>query len=276
MDKKRIEIFALFFYCIAVLIFYTAPLNLDNHGNIANIISSTFQLPPIYFGYLALKYFGAKTTQGKSIFFILISLISWAIADIIWSVIPGSPVVSIADVFYLAGYPFFAFGVLAGIQTLYPDFLKSIKNLAAISLITLSVVAIYLKFFPFLWSSESGFIENLTTAGYVLADLVLIVLILMIIYLVFSGFYSNSWIIIGAAIVANFIGDLMYTLNSESYAPGSLIDLWWLFGGILLSVGFIVLVKTAETLSKRISLPIPKGQFGNSRRKNTNKNGAYK
>jgi hypothetical protein len=251
MKKIKRVILLLFVYSLVISTIHYFRIGNDYYDLITTIINVITGLIPIYFGYLALRYFGLKTLQGKSILFITLTMFLWLLGDIIW-VIVKEVVVSVADIVWLVGYPLFGLGVFYGIKVAYPDYFSEKKKMIILSLILVVLIIVYFKFFPLSWDNEISIVENIVTFGYIFADLLLVIFIVLLISLVFSGVYSQGWIVIGIGALMWWIGDIYYAINYETYVGGDLIDLVWYFGFLFYALGLILLKHNAEKITNGI------------------------
>ncbi len=257
MEKIKKIVWFLIAYALIISVIHYFRIGGEQYDNIATVINIITLLITIYFGYSAVKYFGLKTMQGKSVLCIMISMVSWLIGDMIW-LVNENAIVSIADAFWLVAYPILGLAILYGIKTFSPDFFSQKKKLIVLGLILAVLVIIYFKFFPLSWDSEISIIENIVISGYIIVDLLLLMLIILLVLLVFSGFYSQAWIVIAIGITCTLTGDLYYAVNYESYSGGDLIDLAWYFGYLLYGLGFALMEWNAKKALRIMKRKMPK------------------
>ena len=127
------------------------------------------------------------------------------------------------------------------------------KKLAIIVLGCIAVVFLYFNFVPLSWDKEIGTLENITTAGYILADLVLAILSTIILGIVFYGSYSTFWILFTVGSLFRLVGDILYTLNYDLFQTGSMMELPWLFSYIFYAASFIMLKAQTQKLVDSIA-----------------------
>lgn len=199
-------------------------------------------------GVSAMRHFGLKNDQGKAILLITIQLAIWFIADMLWTFVFEEAVVSISDVLWILGYPLIFVATLYGIRSIDPDYFKNWPRLVFSIAVILLIVFLYLKAFPLAWDSEISVAENLSTGAYTIGDIVLMIPVVLLISLVITGFYSIPWVLIGLGIVSTFIGDVIYTINYETYAGGDLVDVLWYLQYILFAAAFIVLTHKSHKI----------------------------
>ncbi|MEK6943635.1 MAG: hypothetical protein AABX00_06235 [Nanoarchaeota archaeon] len=247
MGKTSKSIVFLVVYSLMVLAIFFFRLGGNYYIKIVDWLTYITPLISVFFGYTTFKYFGKESKQGKSILILTFATFLFFAAEVIWNLL-GNPVVSIADLFWFSGFFLIYAAIIYSILMVYGDYFKNKKRVLIIAAISIIVSFFYFKLLPLSWNSEISPIENVVTTGYIFADLVLIILLVIMLSIVFSGSYSLFWIVFALAILIRVVSDVLYTLNYESYEVGSMIDLGWLFNYILFALSFIVLKHKAEAL----------------------------
>ena len=244
MAESRKTLYWLFAYVLLVIAAFYFRESLGRLNDMISIITPAIT---VYFGYKAYKFFGSKSLQGKSILLITICMGLFLFGDFYW-ILHDKEVISIADLLWLLGYPFFIVGIYLGVIIIDPDFFKQRKNMLVTGLL-LIVAAMYLKFFPLSWNSEAGFLENLVTYGYVIADVMLLFFTLLVVYvsyLIRSGKYFKFWVAVGIGNILFLVADSLYAINYATYISGDFVDMIWILGYIAYAIGFIILVDNAS------------------------------
>ena len=247
MEKDRKVVLLVIFYALVIFVIHYFRLGGKQYSAITTIISYVSGIIPIYFGYLAINYFGLKTLQGKSVLFLTIAQAFWMLGDILWlalEIVGGTAAVS--DIAYIAGYPMVLVGVYFGIKTVNLELVKDYKKIACFTISLLIFFYFYLNYFPASWDNEISFLENVVTYGYSIADLILLASASWLIFIVISGSFSIVWLLIGISFLINFLADIYYSLNYETYANGDLIDLGWYFAYLVYGLGLFYLRYNAE------------------------------
>lgn len=247
MDKSEKNVSILVAY--AILIFFIYSTRLGGETIYPWLIGALTVLTPLIalaIGFDSLKFFCVTCLQGKVVLFMMLGIALWMFGDVYW--LFDETVPSIADASYLLGYLSFAIAFYYAIRLVDPSFsfFKNPLKLAIVGLITALVLYLYFHLTPISWDTSMGIIENFLTSGYILADALLILLLVIIIYLILNSEYQKAWLLFGAAIVLTLIGDVIFTLNFTTYKPGDMTDVYWLFGYICFATGFIILKQGAQ------------------------------
>jgi hypothetical protein len=182
----------------------------------------------------------------------------WGLADIYW-LFSGQETVSLADFLYFAGYLFLMIGVFQGIRLSNPDMLKNPKRFLLFLMVLVVLIGAYLYFYPLSWNYEAGVLENISTAGYVIMDMLLLITVLFMIFSLFSGALSAGWIFIGLGVIVTLVGDLIYLSTYETYANGDPIDLLWFLGYLFFAYAFVHFMRANAKVQE-----LMKQQIGNS------------
>ena len=219
---------------------------------VADTIVLILSLLAVISGLYAYRMHGFKSIQGKALLFITLGVFFWFLGELTWGiyeVVLGieTPVASIADVFWIIGYPFF----LAGFYHVWkisstPTDKKKLTLSAIVTILILS--SLTYSAIPALIDVEMSFAEKASTAGYVIGDmLVLIALTVSITHLLGSRF-AKPWSIIFLATLMATIADIYYMNFLEIYETGNLIDLLWDLDYMLLAFGFFYYRETVKGL----------------------------
>jgi len=184
--------------------------------------------------------FRVSGKHGKAWIVFTIFAISWFTAEQIWLVYELiyeiDPWPSVADVFYLSGYPFlFAFSIL---------YLLPVRNAISKKLVISSLlitVALLIPTFSLAYqtnSSENDF-EVALAASYPVLDAIVLCPALIGVSLFFKGKVNFLWSLVCIAMVLNVIADAGFLMLSmdDSYYTGHPIDLLYLWAYILFAFG---------------------------------------
>jgi hypothetical protein len=225
-------------FVIISLIYIFKPGSEAAFITLTEIITIAAPFIAVAIGAFFIKSYGARSLQGKAVLFLTLGFLCWGLADIYWT-FTGQATVSLADVFYFAGYLLLLVGIFQGIRISDPGIFKNPKKLSILLLSLVILISTYLYFYPLSWDYEIGFLENLTTAGYIVVDLLLMTSVVFIIFSLFSGAISAGWIFIGLGVLSTLIADLWYATNYEAYYAGHIIDLLWFLGYFLFAYALV-------------------------------------
>ena len=178
------------------------------------------------------RFFGWKSAQGKVAHLFALSVGFWLVADILWYALYGEAIVSPADGFYLMGYLPLATGLALAARSLRPK--RRILPIAAI--LALAALA-YLYLFPLGYKSGLSLAENIFTAGYVIADLLVLLPVILLIYMLAGGDWMSGWVLVALGGLFSLYADLSYAVHPDAYSLGALVDLAWYYGYLLLGLG---------------------------------------
>ncbi|HUF99381.1 MAG TPA: diguanylate cyclase [Ilumatobacter sp.] len=159
-------------------------------------------------------------------------LIAFALGDLMFSlneyVFAIEPFPSVADVFYLAGYPLMAGGLSGLVRRARPDGDRVALIDAAIVLVPSAVVGWIYLIDPYATESGSTTLERLVAGSYPLGDLLCLAVLIRLL----SG-ASGSWRQVPAALVwlagglfAMFVADVGFVLSQlhGNYQSGGVVD----------------------------------------------------
>ncbi len=239
-----------------------------------------FPLIATWAGFCAVKAYGLKSASGRALLYMTAGFGAWTAGELIWywfkDFLGIDPFPSIADVFYLLGYPLILVGLLksfrlAGIKPGLLDKRALVLGIGAILLLGVVVgyFGIYLAYAP-----EVSLAENLIAMSYGVADLVLIaasLLMLMLASVFKGGRLASFWGLVLFGVVTVLIADILFAIYNEPYvndvAPYVYMDLLWVFGDLLFAYGFFGLAfsvgEIQEKLRAAVSSPAVSSPKGN-------------
>ncbi|MCG9884115.1 MAG: hypothetical protein MH825_00820 [Cyanobacteria bacterium] len=239
-----------------------------------------------YLGAALLCFRNWRSTQilsGRSVWLLIgLGMLSYFIGNLFFSywelVLQKSPDVSPGDLFYIATYLLLAlgmllavlprrlnlelwqWGVVAAIGTAGTAFsfspliagsgAEETAEAAAVELASSTAPAWVIQVEEFL-SPFADFILSMYTIG----DILLLVLASALLLAFWGGRSAQSWRMIAAASISLYIADMWFnyaTANIPNYESGSLLEVFWIFSGVLFGVG-AVLEYDLSTRSRRSS-----------------------
>jgi hypothetical protein len=200
------------------------------------IVTSIF----VFLAVMISSRFKKTGNHGKAWLLFLGTAISWFIAETTWTVYELvyhlNPFPSVADIFYIAGYPFlFLFSI---------HYLKPFKKLISRKLIIFTTLIAIIVLIPNLYMTiDNNSNENKATialgATYPIADSIILIPALIGIFLFFRGEVNFLWTLLLIGILFEVIADTgfqYFTLNN-SYYTGHPIDILFIWSYIMFSFG---------------------------------------
>lgn len=179
-------------------------------------------------------------THGKAWMLFAVFATSWFIAEQLWmiyeTVYALDPWPSIADYFYVGGYPFlFAFSIFY----LHP-LRKAISKKLVISALSISILLLIPTFYiAYNTNTETNGYEIALAASYPVLDAIILCPALIGVTLFFKGEVNFLWSLVCLATILNVIADTGFLVLSidESYYTGHVIDILYLWAYVLFSFG---------------------------------------
>jgi hypothetical protein len=190
-----------------------------------------FSLTAFAMGLYASRLHGLKSAQGKAIFLISMGIFFWFLGELLWSIYEialgiEAPVLSFADLAWLAGYPFFVAGLYYVRKTAGTPLMKRKISVERTSFALLSAVIILYIIAPLL-AMDAGVLEKAVSLSYVIGDAILLAACIMVVVSLMWGRFSSPWLMITLAITLASLADLFYSFILGSYETGNWIDLLW-------------------------------------------------
>jgi len=184
--------------------------------------------------------FSVKGEHGRAWILFVGVAVSWFIAEQIWLVYDLvyhiDPFPSLADFFYLAGYPFLFLFSIYYLKPLKGAISKKTLTYTSLIAITLLVPSLYMA------SGQDSQISDFEFAlglSYPIADTIVLIPALIGVILFFRGEVNFLWSLICMAIILNVVADTGFLITSMngSYYMGHPVDMLFLWAYILFSFG---------------------------------------
>ena len=178
--------------------------------------------------------------HGKAWLFFLAISVSWFIAETTWSALElvyhENPFPSIADVFYLAGYPFwfcFLFYYIKPVKNAVTK--KMILGATAIS-VAMLIPSTYMAYDL---DPKVSLLSNVIATSYPILDSIIFIPALIGIVLFFRGEVNFTWSLVCIGIVLQSVGDSGFQIATftNTYYTGHPVDILFLWSYIFLSFG---------------------------------------
>jgi diguanylate cyclase len=232
------------------------------------LASGLFLVPPLVATLSAMyaaRLYHLSTPHGRAMSYFSIGLLSFLVGETLFYyyqfVAHTEPFPSVADIFYLAAYPFIFAGLVQEIRAHKPvwqSFNRLLLLLIGLLLSALSLIVAYFGVYLAYNGSES-LAYNAISIGYGLADLMLIVPTLFILKMVLDyrgGQLFVSWMFMLFGLLWMLAGDVLFAIYESSYSaldwPYTMIDLAWVSSYLLFSLSFL---HTASAI-KRLHLKL--------------------
>lgn len=216
---KPYLLFLLIYFLVVACIF---PIS--TNATLEQILYSGSSLVAIIMGFKAHQmYGGGKGSHSLIIFMTGIGV--WLIGDIIWwyqNLTTGITVPSIADFFYLLGYPLFFIAITNEILRVHISW-KSVNKafMGGVLLMALLFITVFSYFSIFLAYDKSySIIQNIVTLGYGIGDIILIIMSFFLLTLVNEyrgGKVSRCWLFLFLGFVVTLLADMLYALYVPNF-----------------------------------------------------------
>ncbi|MEM0473146.1 MAG: hypothetical protein QXF88_00290 [Candidatus Aenigmatarchaeota archaeon] len=233
-----------------IALYITKPFG-ENFYIIADILpvlnSSLFFL----FAFLAYKPYGFNSIQGKSLFFMFLGALSWFLGEATWFLyeLNGimSPNISIADFFWILGYPFFIIG-------LFNLFKISKSKITTTKIVFSAAITLFITIFTYILIEFSykniTLVEEILILSYVFLDALLLIKTFIVVSNIRKSEFFKPWSIILLSFSLILIADIIYYNIVEIYETGEWIDLLWILSYLSLGYGFYYHLKTTRKIIK--------------------------
>ena len=184
--------------------------------------------------------FSVKGEHGRAWILFVGLAASWFIAEQIWLVYDlvyqTDPFPSLADFFYLAGYPFLFLFSIYYLKQMKDAISKKTLTYTSLAAIALLVPSLYMAYST---DSEISAFELTLALIYPIADAIVLIPALIGVILFFRGEVNFLWSLMCVAIILNVVADTGFLITSMdgSYYMGHPIDMLFLWAYILFSFG---------------------------------------
>ena len=205
---------------------------------------------------IAAKRDGITGSHGKAWISFAVFSATWFIAEQIWMILElfynQKPFPSIADFFYIAGYPaYFIFAIL---------YLQPVKNAITKKMIIASLLVVAAVLVPNLYmafENNSGEDQVAIALGafYPVADAIVLAPALIGVILFFGGKVNFLWSLMFVGIIIEVLADtgFQYYSLDNSYYTGHPVDILFLWTYIIFSFGVHDHIKIFRTRQDSLS-----------------------
>lgn len=241
-------------FFIDVLLYFFQPLGQD-FFIIADLTSMAFSFLAVVFGIYAYRSHQFSDAQGKALFFLTFGIFLWFLGETTWAIYEINfglltPSPTIADFFWISAYPLFLISLSYIWRLALWPIGKKWFILLAFILLTVSFSLWYFSI-PTLIGPSLSPAEKISTAGYVLGDMLVLNSLIIVMAYLFKNKLLKAWGLILLGTVFSTIADVLYTHTYAAYMSGNLIDLFWDFSYIIFAIAFLYYrSKWQQVLSK--------------------------
>jgi len=178
--------------------------------------------------------------HGKAWLFLLGTSVSWFLAETTWTayelIYDKNPFPSIADVFYIAGYPLMLGFLMYYLKPVRRAITKKMILAAIMISATIAIPSIYMAYSP---EPDVTVFENVLATAYPILDSIIFIPAIIGIALFFRGEVNFTWSLICTGILCFAIGDIgfQYATFTNTYYTGHPADIVLMWSYILFSFG---------------------------------------
>jgi hypothetical protein len=259
--QKLLIIFGI--YLLITIPFYVFDLGGSNHDLITNIL---YLIPPLVatvLGFLAARAYGFSTPKGKALLLLAFGFFFWFIGEVLYFVLDlileQSPFPSLADVYYIIGYPLLFIGLVMKAKVSPIKWTKQKTIIMLIYSLILDPIVLYFGVFK-VYDSSVGIVQNFTSIFYGVGDLILLATSLAVLLKIIEykqGKLFLPWLLILIGFFLTLIADILFTQFFTEYNEDNLffrnMDLLWILSYLAIGFGFFGLIDVIRTVQKNIS-----------------------
>lgn len=200
------------------------------------MVTATFVILTI----ILVSRFKKTGDHGKAWLFLLGTSVSWFLAETTWTVYEliydKNPFPSIADVFYIAGYPLMLGFLMYYLRPVRKAITKKMMMSAILISVSMAIPSIYMAYSP---EPDVTLFENVLATSYPILDSIIFIPAIIGIALFFRGEVNFTWSLICIGILCFAIGDIgfQYATFTNTYYTGHPADIILMWSYILFSFG---------------------------------------
>ncbi|MDD5171741.1 MAG: hypothetical protein PHF60_01770 [Candidatus ainarchaeum sp.] len=217
----------------------------DYFGSLVDILTVLVALLAtigLFRAYRSLKKDGSE--DAEIFFFFTISELFWLIAEVVWAFYEiilqiEAPLPSFADVFWVAGYLPFIYGLYLAFD--YIEFHRKAAIVAVVIYLAASAFTIPLLR-DNLMHGEGGILANVTYTGYIMADTIMFALSIPVLVAFFAKPIGRAWLLIGLSTSVVAIADIwFFQLNaSGQYTSDHIVNYLYMLDYVWIFIGSIL------------------------------------
>ncbi len=250
-------------FCIAILIIFTLTLLIFRNDPPLKLAFSDILTPLINLFAVICLLHASKFSKvyGKRVYYawliLAIGQLFFVLGDISWAYIElylnQSPIFSLADIFYLAYYPIFALGIFLLPRTRFNRLYlgKIILDISIVG-ITMGVLLWAFLINPLFVNVDGNLESAYVSLSYVILDLVLLFALLDMVYNRIGDLKIDPLFLLAAGILVQIISDIIfiYQTGQGTFSSGSLLDIGWIIGFLLIGLAGILQSENAIEFSR--------------------------
>lgn len=252
----------------SLIVFFSIILASYTFGPSNFFSNCLFLLTPIIavlFGIYAISTYRLSNDHGKVMALLTTGILFWLIGESIfflfqfaWHI---SPYPSVADIFYLIGYPLILMGLAKEIMIHKVDLRNLNKLFLTLIVLLITVLAIIVSYFGIYrsYSTDDSFLGNAISIAYGIGDLILIAPGLFVLKIAMDyrgGKLYNSWMLVLFALLCMLSGDILFAIFSDQYTdliwPYTLIDIAYVLSYLLFGYSFFYTATTIKDLHAKL------------------------
>ena len=173
----------------------------------------------------------------------------WFLGEVVWAIyalllnVPV-PYPSIADIFWLAGYPFFFWALFVQVWPFREAFSRRSKILGPLGMLVLAGAALSFLL-PSILATEESLPSIIIAASYPVFDVLLLAVAVPVLLLFRQGKFWKPVLFVILAIIMTLVGDLWFAFGTltGSYFNGHPLELLFLWSYLAFALGFYMKLK---------------------------------
>jgi diguanylate cyclase (GGDEF)-like protein len=180
-------------------------------------------------------------------FLLGVAILSWGVGDLLWATYEvaldqEAPFPSLADGFYLAGYPLMFVGVLCFFHR--DRVSMSLRTTLDAIAVTLAGSAIVWRFAvePLLKDSSLDLVDKVLSSAYPMGDVLVLFALALAVFRHRDGPAGTVFGVFALGMLVVLVSDVVfaYLENAGTYTSGSLVDVGWVIGFLLMGFGGVL------------------------------------
>jgi glucose uptake protein GlcU len=213
---------------------------------LSNTSEAAFSLIPVLLSFYALK---TKTPFIKSTRWLALGFLLWFLGEVTYSIYAlflgdAIPYPSIADFFWLLGYPFILVGIVVFIwQFRYAIKRRSLEIAIGLAVMASVLVAVFLVI-PVM-SISSDLTTNLVGFAYPISDIALLIASILGFLLFRGGKVSRGWYLMASGVLIFSIADILFSYATArgAYFDGDPLELLYDYGYVFFGLSIYIQLK---------------------------------